>query len=152
MFDCEKSAAHALVLALTVGLGGCAATEFVQNWTTPPAADLSEPNYRRIVNENLKKIFPNQPAADLEISGVRPVDHLKGPAWLTCIRLDPGGNPQLYAIFIQNDSVIDWRGAVVIDQCHKQSYTTLEPLPAPAPPKQPAPTVGVASPRTGKRL
>jgi hypothetical protein len=145
MFDCEKSAAHAFVVALTVGLGGCAATEFVQNWTTPPAADLSEPNYRRIVNENLKKIFPNQPAADLEISGVRPVEHLKGSAWLTCVRLDPGGNPQLDAIFIQNDSVIDWRAAVVIDQCHKESYTPLEPLPAVAPPQ-------AAHPKSGRRL
>src|SRR5919204_5850804 len=125
-------------LAICMILGGCAATELTQNSTSPPpAADLSQPNYHRIVAENINKIFPNPPPGDLEISSLRPVDHIKGPAWLTCLRVDPGGNPQQYAIFIQNDSVIDWRVAVVIDQCHKEVYSPLEP---PKPEKPISPT------------
>jgi hypothetical protein len=122
------------VLALAVILGGCSASELVQNWTAPPVADLSQPNYRRIIADNIKSIFPNQTLlGELEISGVRPVDHLKGAAWLTCLKLDAHGNPQIYAIFIQNDKIIDQRTGVVMDQCHKESYVPLD-IPAPAPP------------------
>jgi hypothetical protein len=147
MFDLEKCAAR-MVLAVAMALGGCTAKELVQNWSPPPVSDLSQPNYQRIVAANIKKMFPNTPEVDLEISGLRPVDHIKGPAWLTCLRFDPGGNPQQYAIFIQNDAVIDWRAAVVIDGCHKEAYSPLESLPEPEKP----PARNVASPRSSKRL
>jgi hypothetical protein len=148
MFDPEKCAAL-VVLALVMALGGCTATELIQNSASPPMADLSQPNYRRIVAENVKKTFPNLPAGDLEISGLRPVDHLKGAAWLTCLRVDPGGNPQQYAIFIQNDAILEGRTAVVTDQCHKEAYSPLEP---PEPEKPLPPTRNVGSPRSDKRL
>ena len=61
---------------------------------SPPAPDLSQPNYRRVVADNIKTIFPDQALlGELEISGVRQVDHLKGPAWLTCLKLDAQGRP-----------------------------------------------------------
>jgi hypothetical protein len=85
MFAPEKSAAR-MVLAVGMALGGCTPTELVQDGLPPPMADLSQPNYQRIVAANIKKMFPNPPDADLEISGLRPVDHIKGPAWLTCLR------------------------------------------------------------------
>jgi hypothetical protein len=108
-------------------LGGCSASELVQNWTPPPVADLSQPNYRRIVADNIKSIFPNQKLlGELEISGVRLVDHLKGAAWLTCLKLDAHGTPQVYAIFIQADKIIDQRAGIVIDQCYKETYTPFE--------------------------
>jgi hypothetical protein len=117
--------AHILALAMT--LGGCSASELVQNWTAPLVPDLSQPNYRRIVADNIKSIFPNQALlGELEISGVRMVDHLKGAAWLTCLKLDAHGTPQIYAIFIQADKIIDQRAGIVIDQCYKETYTPLE--------------------------
>src|ERR671923_1860881 len=103
MVEPEKWAAL-LIVGTGMMLAGCTATEFAQSTMAPPMTDLSQPNYHRIVFENVKKTFPNLPAGDLEISGLRPVNHLKGPAWLTCLRVDPGGNPQQYAIFIQNDA------------------------------------------------
>jgi len=110
-----------------VTLGGCSASEIVQSWAPGPVADLSQPNYRRIVADNIKTVFPNQTSlGTLEISGVRPVDHLKGPAWLTCLKLDAHGNPQHYAIFIQNDKIIDTRVGILLDQCHKEAYTPFE--------------------------
>jgi hypothetical protein len=131
-------------LGLAVILGGCSASEIVQNWTAPPAADLSQPNFRRIVADNIKTIFPNrQILGELEISGVRAVDHLKGPAWLTCLKLDARGNPQHYAIFIQGGKVLDWRAGIVIDECHKQTYSRLEvPPEAKKPPPATEPQEG----------
>jgi hypothetical protein len=120
-------AVRAYVLALAVTLGGCSASELVQNWTPPPVADLSQPNYRRIIADSIKSIFPNQDTlGEMEISGIRPVDHLKGAAWIVCLKLDARGNPQHYAIFIQGDKVIDQRAGIVIDQCYKETYTPFE--------------------------
>jgi hypothetical protein len=117
---------RARVLAFAVTLGGCSGSELVQNLGAP-VSDLTQPDYRRIVAANIKAIFP-APAevGDLEISGVRLVDHLKGPAWLTCVKVDAHGNPQQYAVFIQGDKIIDSRAGIVLDQCYKQSYTPLE--------------------------
>jgi hypothetical protein len=119
---------RACALALAVMLGGCSASEIVQNLPSSSSlSDLAEPDYRRIVADNIKVIFPGQAATgDLEISGVRLVDHLKGPAWLTCLKLDAHGKPQQYAIFIQDNKIIDSREGIVIDQCYKQTYTPLD--------------------------
>jgi hypothetical protein len=117
---------RARVLAFAVTLGGCSGSELVQNLGAP-VSDLTQPDYRRIVAANIKAIFPAQAeVGDLEISGVRLVDHLKGPAWLTCVKVDAHGNPQQYAVFIQGDKIIDSRAGIVLDQCYKQSYTPLE--------------------------
>jgi hypothetical protein len=115
---------RAYVLALAVSLGGCSASELVQNWTSPSVPDLSQPNYRRVIADNIKSIFSSKVLeGEMEISGIRPVDHLKGPAWIVCLKLDAHGNPQHYAIFIQGDKVIDQRAGIVLDQCHKETYT-----------------------------
>jgi hypothetical protein len=155
----SQHAVRAYLLALTVILGDCSASEVLQNWTPAPAAapspapDLSQPNYRRIVADNIKALFPNSASVgDLEISGVRLVDHVKGPAWITCLKfrvhVDPvvgqsapnstttenpvvaqsapsptaSGSPQYYAIFIQGDKIIDSRLGVAIDQCRSQTF------------------------------
>ena len=120
-------AMRANVLALALCLGGCSASELVQNWTPPPAADLSPPNYRRVIADSIKSIFPNEAAwGELEISGTRQVDHLQGPAWIVCLKVDAQGNPQHRAIFIQGDKIIDQRIGIVIDGCHKEPYTPFQ--------------------------
>ncbi len=122
-----EPAVRAYIVAVAVALGGCSVSEVVQSWTPGPAPDLSQPNYRRIVADNIKTVFPNQASLGaLEISGVRPVDHLKGPAWLTCLKLDARGHPQHYAIFIKDNKIIDSRVGILIDQCHKEAYTPFE--------------------------
>jgi hypothetical protein len=124
-------AVRAFVPALALVLSGCSASELVQNWSGPPAAELSQPDYRRLVTENIKTLLPGQAALEeLVISGVRPIDHLKGPAWLTCLRREVEGHLQYFAVFIQGDKIIDFRVAVVIDQCHKETYTPLATTPA----------------------
>jgi hypothetical protein len=148
---------YPLMLALT--LGSCSASEVVQNRTPAPAMapspvpDLSQPNYRRIVADNIKALFPNSASVgDWEISKVRLVDYVKGPAWITCLKfrvhVDPvvgqsapnstttenpvvaqsapsptaSGSPQYYAIFIQGDKIIDSRLGVAIDQCRSRTF------------------------------
>jgi hypothetical protein len=125
----DRLAARACILALAFVLGSCSGSEMVQNWGSAPASD-PQPDYRRIVANNIRKIFPGQAlAGELEISGARLVDHLKGPAWLTCLKLDARGHPQEYALFIQGDKIIDWRSGVVMDECYKETYTPLQAVP-----------------------
>jgi hypothetical protein len=163
-------AGPAYLLALAVTLAGCSASEVLQNWTPAPAAatapDLSQPNYRRVVADNIKTIFPNSASlGDSEISAARLVDHVKGPAWITCLKFyarvipvedksapnstttgDPAvaqsapsstmsGSPQYYAIFIQGDKIIDSRLSVAIDQCRKETFQPFD-LSPPAPAKK----------------
>ena len=151
---------RAYLLALAVSLSGCSAGELLQNSTSSPAMrpapDLSQPNYRRLVADNIKTIFVNSASlSDLEISEVRQIDHVKGPAWITCLKFylqinpdptatgEPGatssalgtanrGGPQYYAIFIQDNKIIDSRFSVVIDQCHSQTFQPFQPTPPPA--------------------
>ena len=152
--ELSQLAVRACLVALAATLGGCSTSEVtVQNWTpatvggSSDATDLSRPNYRRIVADNINKIFPNSASlGDLEISQVRLVDHVKGPAWITCLKLharvnpvvdqsapnstttgDPvvaqsSGTPQYYAIFIQDDTIIDSRLGVAIDRCRNEPF------------------------------
>src|SRR5262245_37188067 len=118
---------RAFVLAAALILGGCSASEIAQNWPSGPVPDLSEPNYRRIVADNIRSIFPKEtPPGELEISGVRMVEHLKGPAWITCLKIDARGHPQHYAIFIQGGKIIDSRASIVVDHCQKEFYGPFE--------------------------
>ena len=127
-----RFAVCAYLAALAAALAGCSASEVVQN-LTPAAIDLPQPNYRRVVADNVKAVIPNVGSVgDLEISGVRLVDHLKGPAWLTCLKVDAHGKPQNYALFIQGDKIIDSRIGIVIDQCYKQTFEPFDLSPPPA--------------------
>ena len=85
------------VLGLSLGLAGCAAgghlAESLPN--SPVPEDLSEPNYRQIVADNIGAVFPSADGlGPLEISAVRPVNHLRGPAWLACLRIQADRAPQ----------------------------------------------------------
>src|SRR5215510_14812039 len=127
---------RAYLVALAVTLGGCSASEVVQNLPPANAIDLAQPNYRRVVADNVRAIIPSVASVgDLEISGVRLVDHLKGPAWLTCLKVDAHGKPQNYALFIQGDKIIDSRIGIVIDQCYKQTFEPFNLSPPAAPKK-----------------
>ena len=57
---------------------------------------------------------------------MRLVDHLKGPAWLTCLKLDALGRPQTLRHFHSGTEIIDSRAGILIDQCHKEAYTPFD--------------------------
>jgi hypothetical protein len=118
----NTSVVGACVLALTVLLAACSGSELAQNLGAA-VSDSPQPDYRRIVATNISSIFSSKTdVSDLEISGARLVDHLKGPAWLTCLKLDAHGKAQEYAVFIQGDKIIDTRAGVLMDQCYKENY------------------------------
>ena len=61
-----------------------------------------------------------------EISAARWVDSIKGWAWLACVHFQDRGHLRTYALFIQDDAVIDARYAVETDNCAAQAYTQFD--------------------------
>ena len=51
--------------------------------------------------------------------------------WAVCLRSDAPGDPRVYALFIQNNEIVDFRLALIVDGCANVSF---DPLPSPPPP------------------
>src|SRR5215467_9422559 len=51
-----RLAVRAYLVALAATLGGCSASEVVQNLPPANAIDLAQPNYRRVVADNVRAI------------------------------------------------------------------------------------------------
>ena len=111
-----------------MGLAGCTVGQIVLDSSPPSTADSSEPNYRQIVADNLEQVIPNAAGHGvMEISSVRLVNHLKGPAWMTCLKIDSTtSHPQNLAIFIQGDKIIDSGYAKMDDDCHRQAFSLFD--------------------------
>jgi hypothetical protein len=124
-----RSSILLLTACLAVCLAGCATGNIVQHLPdAPPPEDLSEPNYRQIIAEGMPSIFPDQSALGaLQISGVRPVNHLRGRAWIASLRTNADSTPHEYALFILDAKIIDSRAGVIIDRCSQQTYESFDP-------------------------
>jgi len=48
--------------------------------------------------------------------------------WIVCLGSDAESDPRVYALLIQNNEIVDFRLALIIDGCAKERYA---PLPAP---------------------
>jgi hypothetical protein len=57
--------------------------------------------------------------------------------WIVCLRSDAASDPRVYALIIQDNDIIDFRLALMIDGCANVRF---EPLPSPPPPTKPPPT------------
>jgi hypothetical protein len=111
-------------LALSLVLAGCGAGHLIESLPAPSIpGDLPEPNYQQIIADNIATVFPDPGGlGTLEVSAVRPVNHLRGPAWLACLKIHANEVPQEYALFIQGDKIVDQRTGVVMDRCKQQAY------------------------------
>jgi hypothetical protein len=79
-------------------------------------------------------------AAPQQISDVRPSDHGPGQYFVCLKEANPpsGGLPRYYSVFFDNDVYKGERLSVMIDECEKQTFTLLPPVPTE--PAVPAPT------------
>jgi hypothetical protein len=112
----------ALMLTL-VALPGCSELAQPSEAAPPPA----QPPYVALTAKYLLSELKDRAAyAGFEISGLRWVDSLKGWAWLACVHFQDHGHLRSYAIFIQNNAVVDARYAVETDSCGTQTYTQFD--------------------------
>jgi hypothetical protein len=114
------------VIVLVFGLGcvgGCVGV-ITPDQTKPPSGNT--PSYKKIIGEALTKgpiIIKPEQFAPYEIStSARQVDALQGWSWLVCLKGIRSGLPIYFAMFIQNDHVVNVRTSVRIDDCGHQPY------------------------------
>ena len=117
--------ARRALLGLTLATAsGCAALAPPSEGGTPPA---QEPAYAALAAQYLSSTLRDRPAFEgFEISGLRWVHALKGWSWLACVHFLDHGHLRTYALFIQNDAVVDARYAVQSDSCGAQTYTPFD--------------------------
>src|ERR1700738_2967443 len=54
--------------------------------------------------------------------------------WIVCLGSNAESDPRVYPLLIQNNEIVDYRLALIIDGCANERF---EPLPAPGPGKMP---------------
>ncbi len=112
----------ALVASLIV-LSGCSELALPSEAAPPPAPP---PAYVSLAAKYLSLALKDRAAyADFEISGLRWTDSIKGWTWLACVHFQDRGHLRSYAIFIQDNAVVDARYAVETDACETQTYTPI---------------------------
>jgi hypothetical protein len=89
----------------------------------------AEPPFVSLAANYLQSALKDKAAYDdFQISGVRWLHALRGWSWLTCVHFHDHGHLRSYALFIQDDKVVDARYAVETDGCEAQSYTQFDLL------------------------
>src|SRR5262245_24396595 len=113
---------RALSLMLALALGGCSVSEFVPKLTPDDIAGPL-PRYRFLIAGRIKSIMGDPASQELQISDARRADSLKGPSWLVCLQVRPFSLalPRYYAVYIQQQKIVESRLSVLIDQCELQT-------------------------------
>ena len=103
---------------------GCTQIAQPSEAAAPPP---EQPAYAALAAKYLAATMTDRAAFEgFEISGLRWVHGLKGWSWLACVHFVDHGHLRTYALFMQNDAVIDGRYAVQSDSCGSQSYTPFD--------------------------
>ena len=139
-FSIPSAVSRTLLALLLLASPGCAQAAQPSEAATPPA---EQPAYAAIAAKYFSSTMADRAAFEnFEISGLRWVHGLKGWSWLACVHFVDHGHLRTYALFIQNDAVIDARYSVQSDSCGLQSYTPFDVvtgvLGRPTAPRQPA--------------
>jgi hypothetical protein len=114
----------ALVMSLVI-LPGC--SELAQPSEAAPPAPPAAPPYVSLAAKYLLSAFNDRGSyVGFEISSLRWVDSIKGWAWLACVHFQDHGHLRTYALFIQDNAVVDARYAVETDRCETQTYTQFD--------------------------
>jgi hypothetical protein len=134
------AARRALLASMLAAAAGCAELARPSEAAAPPA---EQPPYAALAAKYISSTMRDRPAFEgFEISGLRWVHSLKGWSWLACVHFLDHGHLRTYALFMQNDVVVEGRYAVQSDSCAGQSYTPFDivtgVLGRPTAPEQPA--------------
>jgi hypothetical protein len=136
----SKAGRRALLALILLATSACTEIALPSEAATPPA---DQPAYAALAAKYFSSTMADRTSFEnFEISALRWVHALKGWSWLACVHFVDRGHLRTYALFIQNDAVIDARYAVQSDSCGSQSYTPFDivtgVLGRPTSPQQPA--------------
>jgi hypothetical protein len=121
-----RSTKDFLLATLLAGLtAACSATLPSTQITSASAAPPDE--YRKIINSGI----PATIAKQAQVSELQKTSGAQLGDWVACLRSDNNPNDGLFAVFIENGKIVDFRRSVVTDHCVSAIYSPLTP---PAPP------------------
>jgi hypothetical protein len=119
-FTSLRCAAFVLVL---VTLSAC--SELAQ--PSEAMAPQAQPPYASLAAKHLQSVLKDRASYDgFEISSLRWVHSIKGWNWLACVHFHDREHLRTYALFIQDDAVVDGRYAVETDACETQTFTPFD--------------------------
>jgi hypothetical protein len=135
-----RRALLALLAPILLASPGCTQIAQPSEAAAPPA---EQPAYASVAAKYFSSTMADRTSFEnFEISGLRWVHGLKGWSWLACVHFVDHGHLRTYALFIENEAVIDGRYAVQSDSCGLQTYTPFDVvtgvLGRPTAPQQPA--------------
>ena len=135
-----RRALLALLALILLASPGCTQIAQPGEAAAPPAEQLA---YASVAAKYFSSTMADRTSFEnFEISGLRWVHGLKGWSWLACVHFVDHGHLRTYALFIENEAVIDGRYAVQSDSCGLQTYTPFDVvtgvLGRPTAPQQPA--------------
>ena len=135
-----RRALLALLALILLASPGCPQIAQPSEAAAPPA---EQPAYASVAAKYFSSTMADRTSFEnFEISGLRWVHGLKGWSWLACVHFVDHGHLRTYALFIENEAVIDGRYAVQSDSCGLQTYTPFDVvtgvLGRPTAPQQPA--------------
>jgi hypothetical protein len=118
-------------ILMGVILAACSVGQF-----DPPSlagVDASEVPNIAAMSDKIQEVFKTVKLTGYpRVSRVRQAPITARADWMICLRNDADNDPHTYALFIQRNEVVDYRLALLIDQCAAETYA---PLPASMPVK-----------------
>ena len=115
-----------LAIILLAGLtAACSAT--LPSTELTPASAVPPADYRKIISTGI----PATIARQAQVSELQKTDGAQLGDWVACLKSDKKPNDGLFAVFIENGKIVDFRRSVVTDRCESAIYSPLAP---PAPP------------------
>lgn len=84
-------------------------------------------NYRKIISSGIPATIAKQAL----VSELQKTVGAQLGDWVACLKSDNKPNDGLFAVFIENGKIVDFRRSVVTDHCESAIYSPLAP---PAPP------------------
>jgi hypothetical protein len=121
---------HLLVVLFAALTSACSgilpSTQLTTASTPPPAAPLATPpaDYRKIIRAGVPAPMTN----GAQVSELRKtIGGGQSGDWIACVKSDAKPYIGFFAVFIENEKVVDFRRAVGIDRCEAAIYSPLPP-------------------------
>lgn len=111
-----------LLAGLTAACSGTLPSTQITSASAVPPDD-----YRKIISSGI----PATIAKQAQVSELQKTVGAQLGDWVACLKSDNKPNDGLFAIFIENGKIVDFRRSVVTDHCESAIYSPLAP---PAPP------------------
>jgi hypothetical protein len=114
-----------LAILLASVTAACSAT--LPSTQLTPASAVPPADYRKIISTGV----PATIAKEAQVSELQRTKQAQPGDWFACLKSDNKPNDGLFAVFIENGKIVDFRRSVRIDHCESAVYSPLAP---PAPP------------------